>query len=221
MKRLLFLIAGISLILICLLAPVPRMPAGDFFSDHMIRHTLLLLVAAPLIVLSIPAKNSLQRPLVVLSKLFLRLPFAVWIVGVGVMWVWHIPVLYNSMSMPDMTHGPAPMLDRVSIVHALSMLIGGMLFCWPILSPYGEYRLSPLKAVLYLGTACVFCSLLGLLITFAPAGTYREVSADDQQTGGLIMWVPCCFIYLSASMYLLIRWFSQKEEAADIQPLNN
>jgi cytochrome c oxidase assembly factor CtaG len=90
-----------------------------------------------------------------------------------------------------------------------------------VITPYAEYRLSPPKAVLYLSGACVFCSLLGLLITFAPAGTYRQVTAADQQTGGLIMWVPCCFVYLSASMYLLIRWFSLKEELPMIQPLKN
>jgi cytochrome c oxidase assembly factor CtaG len=209
--------------LICLLAPAPAMLADDPFCVHMIRHTILLLVAAPLIAMAIPAKNSLQKALVGLSRLTFRLTFPAWMIGVGLMWVWHIPALYNAMSMPGMGHSlmPMPMLDRMSLIHAFSMLAGGFLFCWPVITPYAEYRLPPLKAVLYLSGACVFCSLLGLLITFAPAGTYRQVTPADQQDGGLIMWVPCCFIYLSASMYLLIRWFSQKEEFPIIQPLKN
>lgn len=219
--RQLFFITGISLTLICLLAPAPAMLADRPFSDHMIRHTVLLLVVAPLMALSIPAKSRLQQALTVLSRLTFRLTFPAWIIGVGLMWVWHVPSLYNAMSSSGMGHGPGPMLDRMSILHAFSMLAGGFLFCWPIITPYAEYRLPPLKAVLYLAGACVFCSLLGLLITFAPAGIYLRVTPADQQTGGLIMWVPCCLIYLSASMYLLIRWFSPQEENSIMQPLKN
>jgi len=29
---------------------------------------------------------------------------------------------------------------------------------------------------------------------------------------GLIMWVPGCLIYLSGSMYLLMKWFREKKE---------
>ena len=219
--RQLYFIIGIFFLLICLPEPAPAMLAEDPFSVHMVRHTIILLVAAPLIALAIPAKNRLQKVLIVLSRIAFRLPFAAWIIGVGLMWVWHVPYLYNAMSMSGTGHGLAPMFDRMSITHAFSMLAGGFLFCWPIITPYAGYRLPPLNSVLYLSSACVFCSLLGLLITFAPSGTYRQVSAADQQTGGLIMWVPCCLIYLSASMYLLIRWFSQKQEIPIIHPLKN
>jgi cytochrome c oxidase assembly factor CtaG len=34
----------------------------------------------------------------------------------------------------------------------------------------------------------------------------------DQQAAGLIMWVPCCLIYVTGAMYLLLHWFKQKEE---------
>lgn len=219
--KLFFFTAGISLVLICLLAPPPATLAGDPFSVRMIRHTILLLVAAPLLAMAIPAKNILQNGLIALSRLAFRLPFSAWIIGVGLMWAWHIPSFYNAMSMSGMVYRHAPMLDRMSIIHAISMLAGGGLFCWPVMTPYAQYRLPPLKAVLYLSGACVFCSLLGLLITFAPAGTYRQVTPADQQTGGLIMWVPCCFVYLSASMYLLLRWFSLQEELPIIKPLKN
>ncbi|HEY4064699.1 MAG TPA: cytochrome c oxidase assembly protein [Puia sp.] len=219
--RRLFYITGILLALLCLAAPAPATLSGYPFSLHMLRHTLLLLVAAPLIALSITRNNSLRKPLAGLSRLGFRLPFLAWITGVGLMWVWHIPTLYNSMPMQGMGQMSNSLFHPLSVIHACSMLVGGFLFCWPVLTPFSEYRLPALKAVLYLSAACVFCSLSGLLITFAPAGTFMDASADDQQTGGLIMWVPCCFIYLSASMYLLIRWFSQKEEIPFIQPIKN
>ena len=31
---------------------------------------------------------------------------------------------------------------------------------------------------------------------------------QDQQIGGLLMWVPMCLIYLSAIFAQLVRWFS-------------
>jgi cytochrome c oxidase assembly factor CtaG len=34
----------------------------------------------------------------------------------------------------------------------------------------------------------------------------------DQQAAGLIMWVPCCLIYVTGAMYLLVDWFKQKEK---------
>jgi putative membrane protein len=30
----------------------------------------------------------------------------------------------------------------------------------------------------------------------------------DQQIGGLLMWVPMCFVYLSAIVAQLARWFA-------------
>jgi cytochrome c oxidase assembly factor CtaG len=101
-----------------------------------------------------------------------------------------------------------------------------MLFCWPLAGPVPRYHIHPLQGVLYLFTACITCSLLGLLITFAPLGTYHHYldmdammhstgsgpwglsRAADQQAAGLIMWVPCCFIYLAGCLLLLQRWFA-------------
>ena len=48
-------------------------------------------------------------------------------------------------------------------------------------------------------------------------------AGTDQQAAGLIMWVPCCLIYLTASMAILITWFDKKEvyDVADITAINN
>ena len=121
--------------------------------------------------------------------------------------------------------------SAIAIVHAGSLLLSGMIFSWPVINPYPQYRIAPIQGVLYLSIACVFCSLLGLLLAFAPVGTYNYnmqnydsygflsvirgrwniSAATDQQIAGLIMWVPCCFIYLVAIMFLLRKWFYQKE----------
>jgi cytochrome c oxidase assembly factor CtaG len=115
------------------------------------------------------------------------------------------------------------------LLPALAMLLAGALFSWPLVGPM--HPLHPLVGVVYLFSACVGCSLLGLLITFAPPDTYQHYAraawcgtpslapdwasnpwgltpAEDQQAAGLIMWVPCCLIYLLGCLLLVRRYFA-------------
>jgi putative membrane protein len=184
----------------------------------MLSHVLIILIAAPLIVAGIPEENKFKNQLLFFSKKTKNV-FIYWFTGVGIMWFWHIPYIFNQQfSMKGMW-----MMN----VEMLSLLIAGIIFCWPVINPYRKNRIAPITGVLYLSTACVFCSLLGLMITFAPLEMYTHygfsdaygigsiirknwnISASvDQQMAGLIMWVPCCMIYLTASMVLLIKWFN-------------
>lgn len=220
-RRFGYFIAGIILLCICLMSPLYFLGEHYLFSAHMLSHVLIILVAAPLLVVAIPSQNTISRHMRSFSG---RVhPMLCWISGVAVMWVWHIPAVFNYMFSMD---GMALMQ-----VHQWSLLTAGIFFCWPVVGPYPEHRLPPLRAVLYLSTACVFCSVLGLMITFADPGTFSpyanmpsdtvlaslirhgwQISATaDQQMAGLIMWVPCCVIYLTASMILLIRWLHTGE----------
>ena len=237
-KQSVYFFAGIALLIVCVASPLHYLGEHYLFSAHMLTHTLLLLMVAPLLIAGIPKENKLKNTFIFFSKKISRYPFLCWLMGVGVMWLWHVPAIYNqlfvvhsAMAMPSIHH-----MNVLSYIHMLSLLIAGMVFCLPVINPYSAYRLTPLFGVLYLTSACIGCSLLGLFITFAPAGTYTHYismsesnnilslirnnwhisAAADQQAGGLIMWVPCCFIYLSAAMLLLLKWFDAKEEAPSI-----
>ncbi|MEZ4547000.1 MAG: cytochrome c oxidase assembly protein [Thermodesulfobacteriota bacterium] len=92
-----------------------------------------------------------------------------------------------------------------------------------------EADASPLDNVL--ASACLGCTVLGILLTFAGAGMYPVYlnPADsagilpylrndlcitpgvDQQIAGLTMWVPGCLIYLTASMITLAQWYRSPE----------
>ena len=97
--------------------------------------------------------------------------------------------------------------------------------------------MSPPGAVLYLFSACVACSILGILITFSPVSVcpiYAQAPIDrlgilnliqsnwgitpekDQQIGGLLMWVPMCLVYLSAIVAQLARWFAHPLASAPV-----
>ncbi len=134
------------------------------------------------------------------------------------MWLWHAPALCNA----------ATTLKTVSVVQTTSLLLMGGVFWWQVLAPRDADRLSPLAGIVYLFTACAACSVLGIILTFAPVsicpvyqqpvdrlgilgiirGQWGLTTDRDQQVGGLLMWVPMCLIYVTAILAQLIRWKS-------------
>jgi cytochrome c oxidase assembly factor CtaG len=225
-KSLYLVVAGF-LIILCTASPLHFLGKNYLFSAHMLSHVLMILIAGPFIVASLPKENRFQKQLVFFSKKILKTPIIAWLCGVAIMWFWHIPSIFNRLFEMNQVAG-IHLMSSLMYLQYISMLVAGIIFSWPIINPYKPYRLGPLGGVLYLSTACVFCSLLGLIITFSHVGTYTHYiniadnygflpmirnswkisEAADQQIAGLIMWVPCCFIYLSASMLLLINWFN-------------
>lgn len=237
-KKSIYFFTAIFIMIICIASPLHYLGEHFLFSAHMVSHVLILLIAAPLFIASIPKDNRVKKSYEFISKKIYASPLVSWLVGVSIMWLWHIPFIFNQMfSMPGMNTGSMHSMNGLMFLHMLSLFIAGCLFCLPIINPVKEFRIAPLTSVLYLSSACVFCSLLGLFITFAPAATFtgyignygtdnylsiirnnwKITAAQDQQMGGLIMWVPCCFIYLSASMIILIKWFEKKETIVQIE----
>lgn len=211
-KRIWFLAAAIAVFLLTLCSPLQELANGYLFSAHMTQHIVLLLIVPALMLRSLPADFTLGRFFQKLAN-----PLAGWLCGVGAMWLWHAPALCNA----------AGASRAVSTVQTISLLAMGSVFWWQTLAPRESQRLSPLPAVAYLFGACVACSALGIIITFAPVevcsvymhpvdrlgllGTIRDgwgiTPQRDQQIGGLLMWVPMCLIYLSAVFAQLVRWY--------------
>lgn len=201
-RRAPYFLAGVLVLLLDLVSPLDTLADRYLFSAHVAQHFLLALVIPPLLLLGTPAFD-LGR----LTKLerVLGHPPVSWILGVGTMLVWHIPVLFNAALASDALH----------VFQHLSFLVTGTIFWWPILGPLEERHLAPLAAVTYLFSACSSCTLLGAYLTFGPAGLYPSYTGylgldarADQQLGGLLMWVPGCFVYLSAILVTVRRWYA-------------
>jgi putative membrane protein len=218
---------AILLLLLVTCSPLHFLGMHYYFSAHMIAHVVVLLLCGPLLVLGLQdqAPSLLSSAISSVSFLLRKYSWVGWLSGVGIMWFWHIPAVFDS-SFAAMNHS----FSFIPLLHAGTMLVGGMLFSWPLFSPYKSARLHPLAGIVYLFTACISCSLLGLLITFAPLNTYHhymEMGAGpwlisrqaDQQAAGLIMWVPCCFVYLSGCLFLLYRWFTEVSPAEESLPV--
>jgi cytochrome c oxidase assembly factor CtaG len=79
-------------------------------------------------------------------------------------------------------------------------------------------------AVIYVFTTAVHTSALGALLTFSRALWYPAYQgttaawgltpAEDQQLGGLIMWVPAGVVYLVAGLLLFALWLRESERRA-------
>jgi putative membrane protein len=204
----------------------PLHPWGEvLFSAHMTQHEILMLVAAPLLVLGRPlvpflwALPARWRPAVGglgkrkgVQRIWgaLTNPLVAWAIHAVALWVWHIPVLFQATLRSDLIH---------TLQH-LSFLGSALLFWWALI--HGRRGLMGYgAAVLYMFTTSVHSGVLGALITFARSTWYPAYAGsttswgltplEDQQLGGLIMWVPAGLVYIIAGVALMVGWMRESE----------
>jgi putative membrane protein len=216
---------GIAVLFLALVSPLDAW-GGALFSAHMVQHELLILGAAPLLVLGAPLiaflwaiprgwRRRLGRwaATPVLRGLWTALthPVTAWTLHAAALWVWHAPPLYQAT------------LTRAD-VHALqhlSFFLTALLFWWPLLHPSRHRRLGHGLAVLYLFTTALHGSALGAFLSLSGRPwypIYAESAAlwdltplEDQQLGGLIMWIPFGLLYTLAAIVLLGDWLRRQE----------
>ncbi len=222
-RRTLCYAAGVFIILFALVSPLDALGDDYLFSAHMVQHLLLDLVAPPLLLLGLPpalTRRLLARPPVARVERWLSRPAPAWLLGVGMLWVWHLPVLYNAALANESIH----------IAEHVSFIITGTIFFWPVLSPLENRRLQPGPAILYLFGAGVANTALSIFLTFIPPGLYPPYlhpedelgalglirhtwglsPALDQQLGGLFMWVCGAAVYLLVILAVVYRWARQQ-----------
>jgi cytochrome c oxidase assembly factor CtaG len=210
-----YLAAAILAFVLAVASPIGVLARGYLFSAHMLQHLLLVLVVPPLALLSLsPQQTSPKR-----ERSTGRAPVLQWGLGVGAMWVWHAPILCDAASRSVAVHH----------LQTLSLIGMGAAFWWPILAPSAERRIAPLAAMVYLFTACIACTVLGVLVTFSPVevcsvyahpvdrlgalsllrGGWGLTPKVDQEIGGLLMWVPACIGYAIGILAMLGRYYAE------------
>jgi putative membrane protein len=217
--------AGLLITALALMSPLHAL-SEQLFSAHMVQHELLMVVAAPLLVLGRPlvpmlwALSPRQRTRVgtiarsAAWRRFWRTishPASAWLIQLAALWIWHLPRLFQATLDSESVHAAQ---------HA-SFFLSALLFWWAVLhtarSSYGA-------SVLYLFTTLLHSGALGALLTFSRTPWYPEYVArgaawygagmgalEDQQIAGLIMWVPAGIAYLVAALLLLAAWMRQSE----------
>lgn len=214
---------GAIVLAICLLPPLDAWSA-DSFAAHMVQHELLMLVAAPLLVLALPLPvflwafpEVMRRPLARWTRAtpvrsawrFVTHPATGWISHALALWIWHVPRFFRaaleSSALHDLQH--------------FSFVVTALLF-WTGLLLRGQGEARGLS-VLYLFTTTIHTGVLGALITFAGAPLYSPTIITgtagqvlrDQQLGGLIMWVPGSMVYVAAGLALFLQWVKSRSGA--------
>mgnify|MGYP001551267098 FL=1 len=126
-KQSLYFFSGIILIIVCVASPLHFLAENYLFSAHMVSHILLLLIAAPLLVGGIPKENRFKKFFLTLSSNKIGIFLLCWFTGVGIMWFWHIPSIFNQATSG---HGMGLMY-----LQWLSLLIGGIMLSCPLIKP--------------------------------------------------------------------------------------
>ena len=198
------------------------------FSAHMSQHEVLMLVAAPLFVLSRPLVTFLwafplewarrignagkMRP-VSNSWHVLTIPLVAWLVHAVALWIWHVPVLFEAVLRNEWVH---------TLQH-LSFFVSALLFWWALIhGPRGAMGYG--AGVLYLFTTSIHSGALGALLTIAGSVWYPSyigltaswglTPIEDQQLGGLIMWIPAGLVYVIAGLALFAGWLREADVRA-------
>ncbi|MDB6009701.1 MAG: hypothetical protein JWL65_1951 [Gammaproteobacteria bacterium] len=171
------------------------------FSARIAQHMILLLVAAPLIALGWPtrrpATDSEGRTVWVAAGVFMM-----------ALWGWHMPAPY------DATFTSAVLYWTMHIT-----LFGSGIVLWRELLNHPAWRIAPVLIVGLLTS--VQMGLLAAILTLArrplffPHLTTTQIwgltPLQDQQLGGILMWVPGILLFLWAAIRSLRRLWDTLE----------
>ncbi len=211
---------GLLALFVALISPLDAL-GGSLFAAHMLQHELLIVVAAPLLVLGLPllawlwalpprwrrrVGGVVRRPVVRSAWGAVSHPLAAWTLHAAAVLVWHAPALYQA----TLTSAPVHALQHLSFFGT------ALLFWWALLHPVRFRRLGQGLGVMYLFTTALYGSALGALLTFSPSPWYPIYEdraplwgfsgLEDQQLGGLIMWIPFGMVYTAVALLLFASW---------------
>lgn len=195
--------------------------ADELFFAHMTQHVLLVLVAVPLVLLGAPViplmrgvPRTVRRGLLIpLFKSrpvrgFLKLvskPLVAWPLFVATFLGWHSTLAFEAAVGNEALH---------VLEHGM-FAAGAYVFWWNIIDPLPfKPNLSYLVRVPYIFVTVIPNFALGAFLTYSPSawfGVYEASAArygltglEDQQLGGVIMWIPGSFIIGTALVLVLV-----------------
>ncbi len=207
--------ASLVVLLVSLNGPVHDLSDYYLFSVHMVQHLVLTLLFPPLLIAGIPGwllspvlrHDGIRRTARVLTH-----PVVAAAAYTVIIAAWHVAPAYDLMMRDHDVH----------IATHLMFMVTATLMWWPVMSPSPEIpRLSPGLGMLYLFLVGIPMQLVAALITLADGVLYPWYSVaprmwglsplDDQQLGGLLMWVPGNLWMFLAIGVLFFRWSQESD----------
>ena len=210
---------GWAALAIALLSPIDTL-AEHSFAIHMVQHELLMVVAAPLIVLGRPLEAfawGVPAPMRGVAAAVARTSviqalwqpitssLGAWSIHALALWIWHVPILFELA----LTH------FGWHVAQHTCFFVSALGFWWSVFARAS--RTAGAWSIASLFTTMLHTSALGALLTFAPSAWYPLAgppafgltALEDQQLGGLVMWVPGGFAYMIAALRTCCYFISQ------------
>ena len=226
---------GLAALILALESPIDALSAS-LFTFHTIQHLLLIMVAAPLLLLGDPGVTMLRgvrlgirrRSLSYLTqKSWSRLagralarlstPVVALIVFTADLYLWHWSLLFNL----TLTNNTVHLLEHTCF------LFTAVLFWSQIIDQRAVYmRLAYVWRALYGVLAGAAGNVLAMYLVFAPKPLYAPyanltsrpygmTALGDQQIAGAIMWVPVLFIFGGVFAVCLFKALQEDERQSD------
>ena len=215
---------GAGWIALALALASPLDSSGSFsFAAHMVQHEFLMIVAAPMLVLGRPlgiwvwglpavwrrrTGAATRNPAVSAAWHALTRPLNAWLLHFAALWMWHVPATFQAGLASNGVH---------ALQHA-SFLFSALLFWWAVLAREGGTQ-GRGAAIVYLFTTMMHTGALGAMFTMSEqiwypyygskAQAFGLTALEDQQLGGLIMWIPGGLAYVVAGLVLCARWLGR------------
>ena len=182
------LAAAIGLCVLLFISPWCALTSA-LFSARSAHHVALTAAVAPLLALAWPASLGAKKP-----SVLLWLPLSA-----ITLWLWHAPALYEAALSSTLVYW----LMQGS-------LLGTAVGFW-----LAVRRAPDTTAIAALLGYMVQMGLLGALLTFGPSAIYAPhahttqpwglTPLEDQQLGGLLMWIVGGIVYLGTALVRLQR----------------
>lgn len=199
-RRAEFAIAGWAVAFVAFVSPICALSVA-LFSARIGQHMLLTLVAAPLIALGLPRASAWNHG------------WRLWtssVVFFAALWFWHMPAPY------DATFGASWIYWAMHLT-----LFGSSIFLWRELLHHPARQTAQVLAA---GTLTFMqMGLLGAVLTLADRPMFQWhltttqawslTPLQDQQLGGVIMWVPGTALFLWVAVRSLSCMWESLERA--------
>jgi cytochrome c oxidase assembly factor CtaG len=230
---------GALLVLVLALSSPLDALSEQLFWAHMLQHILVMLVAAPLIVLSRPwirlwrclplaARRWLAHglshgrraaPLRALSS-FIGSPATSLVLFSVVLLGWHLPAMFDATLRSSALHG---------LEHSLFFATALLFFKQVIPSPPLRLSLAAAQRVLYAIAAMIVSWVLAVVLALAPHALYPHYAHEAARPGGIsaladqqlaagIMWVPGSITFLIVVFVYVHRWLTPNEPGSNRAP---
>jgi putative membrane protein len=222
--------SGLGVIVLAVDTPLETL-ARQLFWAHMTQHLLLIMVAAPLLVVGAPwlqvwrglplaLRRPLARTLVKHQALaaprqafrWLSAPIGAFIMSTANLWFWHWPAAYDLTLRNHLVH---------HLEHALFLGLGILFWAQVIDQHPFHARLGSLQRAVYVFLGTIQAWALAAVLAFATVPYYAyallrtrpgSISAlTDQQVGAGIMWVPGSITFSIVFLSCLYLWFREED----------